>query len=285
MGIFGFIDDMKEKAEKRKRAAEYRRKARQYIEDGERIYNTAYSEVFSYSYETSKKIEKHYDYKQQIIKELKSDVAPVITRFNDFDIDRKVIDSPSVNASVLSSISGMDLCKSLSSSDHSVYSVFPIPRLDELFSDPDEEYWEARRQKDEANRFYENMKYERNNLHNIKEKMRTIRYYIDDEKELLAGLTSKVKNISAQLNTSMKRKRFSQSEADYLKGVHEIAQSLSELLTTKFFDNNFNITSQYKTAFEKIKAIDNSLPTAPTISQGTEVLRKLLEIFDKPLRT
>lgn len=277
MGLFDLFNDLKEKSEKRKRADEYRRIAKRYVQDGEKIYNKAYSEVLSYSNEISYEIEQHYNYKQQILKEISSDVMPVLSKFNNFDIDKKVFDAPSINTSTLSSLSGVDMVGKLSLS---LAPSFLIPSILDLFSDPDEEYWEARSQMEEAERFYDNMRYERDKLYNIKENLRTIRYYIYDEKQLLDNLMLKVRNISSQLKSSMNKYSFSQAEADYLKGVHKIAQNISKLLTTKFLNNDFTITRQYKQAFEKIKAIDNSLQSAPTISQGTEGIRKILEILD-----
>ncbi|MDF2892046.1 MAG: hypothetical protein K0R80_2413 [Clostridia bacterium] len=280
MGIFDIFDDMKEKSDKRRRAEEYRRRAREYVKDGERIYNEAYSQVTSYSYETSCKIENHYNYKQRIIKEISSDVSPVLSRFNSFDIDHKVFDAPSVNDSLLSSLSGKDLFSGVSS----FASTLSIPSILDLFSDPEEEYWEARRQKDEAKRFYEDVKYEREKLRNIKEKMRIIRSYIDDEKQLLDSLVSKVNNITSQLRLGMTKTSFTQSEADYLKGVHRIAQNMSELLTTRFLDNNFTITSQYQLSFDRLKQINSSIEVAPSVTEGTEGIRKLLDILGTTTR-
>jgi hypothetical protein len=276
MGLFDLFDDMKEKSSKRRQAEEYRRSAKKYVQDGERIYNNAYSEVSSYSYETSYKIEQHYSYKQRIVKEISGDVSPVLSRFNSFNIDRRVLEAPSIDTLSLSSISGKDLLGGFSAS---FAPSFPIPSIFDLFSDPEEEYWEARRQKDEAKRFYENMKYERDRLRNVKEKLRNIRYYMDDEKKLLDSLNMKLRNITTQLNTGMNKTSFTKDEADYLKGIHKIAMQISDLLTIKFLNENFTITDQYQLAFGKIKEINQALEETPSISSGNEGFKRLLDIL------
>lgn len=281
MSIFDFFDDMKEKSAKRKQAEEYRRSAKKYVADGERIYNKAYSEVTAYSNETSYKIDQHYSYKQRIIKELGSDVKPVLSRFNSFDIDKRIFDAPSIDTSSLGALSGMSLMQGFSSSK----PLLQIPSIFDLFGDPEEEYWEARRQRDQAKWFYEDMKYERQKLNTIKDNMRTIRNYIYDEKQILENLVLKVKNITSQLKSSMMKTSFSQLEADYLKGIHKIALSISELLTTRFLNDDFTITSQYKSTFERIKEINNAIATAPTISEGSDGVRRLIEIIAGTIRT
>jgi len=276
MGLFDLLDDIKGKNDRRRQAEEYRRRAKEYVRDGQEIYEKAYSDVSSYSYETKYKVEQHYSYKQKVIKEFSSDIAPVLSSFSNFNIDSKVFDTPSISGS----ISGIDLFGGLSAS---FAPTLPIPSIFDLFEDADEEYYEARRQSDEAKSYHENMKYEREKLRNVKENMRAVRSFIDDEKRLIENMVSKLKNISTQLKTGMTKSNFSKDEAEYLKELHKIAVSINDLVSTKFLNDNFTVTNQYQLAFNKIKEIDSSLAAVPLISDGSDSLRKLLEVIDRTI--
>lgn len=276
MGIFDFLVEMEEKNEKRKQAEEYRKRAREYVRDGEALYNKAYSEVSSYAYDTSRKIEQHYNYKQKVIREISSDISPVLSGFEKFNIDSKIFDSPDISGTRSTILSGSAL---LGNSFTSVMPRVNLLSLLDLFSDVGEEYYEARRQRDEAKRFYEDMKYEREKLRNAKENLKNIRNVIIDERELLDGMLLRLKQITIQLNSEMNKQSFSHAEAMYLKGIHKIASSVNSLISTKFLNDNFTITSQYEKSLDKIKSINNSLQSAPTISSDNKEWLRILEII------
>jgi hypothetical protein len=277
LGLFDLFEDVKENSRKRKQADEYRRRAKKYVEDGERLYEKTYSDVVSYANETRYKIEQHYRYKQDLVRKISKEVNPVLKRFSDFDIDRKVIDMPQIDSSSFGTFSGGGLFASFTDGPPTISGGAFL--LDILLGDADEEYWEARRQRDEAKRFYEDMKYEREKLRNEKEKMRDIRYFISDEKQLLENLIQKIGQITSLLDSGMKKSSFNKSEADYLKSVHKIAEQINGLISKKFLNDNFTINKQYYAVFENIKAIDHELSEAPTITDGTETLRKIMKLI------
>ncbi|MCD8503247.1 MAG: hypothetical protein LRY71_18320 [Bacillaceae bacterium] len=138
-----------------------------------------------------------------MLKELSSDIIPLLSDFDSFDIDRRVMEPPSVSSSSFASLSGTALF-----GKHAFAPTREVPSLFDLFGDSEEEYWEARRQRDEAKWFYEDMKYEKEKLKNVKEKMRMIRFFIDDEKKLLDGLNEKLKKISSELKIRVKQVHF-----------------------------------------------------------------------------
>lgn len=276
MGFWEFVDDMKEKAEKREKIKEYRKRAKKYVEDGEKIYNRAYSEISSYSADTKYKIDQHYNYKQSLIKEISNEIKPVLVNFEKFNIDKRIIDISNSNISISSSLKGCDNFSHYSSTH---VPVLILPKLIELFSDPEEEYWEAREQKNEAELFYEKMKYEKERLNNVKAQMKNIRCFIEDEKMMLDSLMAKTRKITAQLQIELTKNSFSQEQSEYLKGIHKIAVGIKDILEVKFLDDSLNITDEYQMAYKRVKEINTLLDNAPLINKGNSNLLDMLVII------
>ena len=260
MGLFGIFGEMKENNDRRSEAREYNKRAQEYVRDGREIYEKAQDDVSSYSFKTKLKVEEHYNYKRRVVGELSKDVYPVLSSFKNFDIDSKIFDTPSISNTSNNSLGA--LIGGASSFDSISGSLIAI------------------RQRDEAKSYYESMKHEREKLRNIKENMRVIRIFMEDEKQLIDSMESKLKTISSQLKENMSKDSFSVKEADYLKVLHAIAESINGLISNKFLDDNLSVSKQYKSSFDKLKAIDTSLGSEPSLKQGKNSITKLLEIID-----
>ena len=281
MGLFGIFGEMKENNDRRSEAREYNKRAQEYVRDGREIYEKAQDDVSSYSFKTKLKVEEHYNYKRRVVGELSKDVYPVLSSFKNFDIDSKIFDTPSISNTSNNSLGALiGGASSFDSISGSLIAILPIPNILNLFGNADEEYYEARRQRDEAKSYYESMKHEREKLRNIKENMRVIRIFMEDEKQLIDSMESKLKTISSQLKENMSKDSVSVKEADYLKVLHAIAESINGLISNKFLDDNLSVSKQYKSSFDKLKAIDTSLGSEPSLKQGKNSITKLLEIID-----
>ena len=264
MGLFDLFDVMKKSARKRKRkkTEKYRKIAKEYIQDGKNLYNEAHSDIVFHVKETNDRIVQHYRYKQHLLWEISQDVKQVLQQCTNFYIDRRVFETPRISSSLVDSYSGRGVIANFSVT---IVPSIRVPRILSLHSNSNEEYAKAKGQKNEAKRFYKEMILDRERFIYAKGKMKGIRNFITAERKLLDCIISKVKQITVQLNSSIKSSTFSGLEADYLKVVHKIAETINELLTTKFLNDNIRVSRQYEDVFTKIKIIHNVLKKAPSI--------------------
>jgi hypothetical protein len=276
-GKMGFFSDALDNYEKRSKAREYRQRGEEIIERANSKYQEKYSRVSDYVYETQRKITSHYNYKKDIMRKLDIDVTPVLTAFEKFDIDKKVMSAPIMPSGSDSALSlNFDSSSAFKRSLDDCKGNFSIPIFD-FFGDASDEYYAAKMFKVDAEVYAKDLEYRRSELDTLKTKMSVIRDLLYEERNLLDRLVPKLNNISAKLKTDMKRSSFSEAEANYAKAVYEIAKTLSLLLTTKFIDDNFDITNHYQRTMDAINSINNNLPETPeNLSSGE--WQKLLTI-------
>lgn len=271
MGLFDLFNDVKESADRSRQAREYIQRAKELVREGDQLYERAYDKVTSYASETEYRIRKHMNYKRDIAKELGGNIGVTLKEFRNFNIDTKIIEAPSIQDST----AGLDIFKSSMSSCMPNISIPSI--LDMFISDDD--YYEAKRQRDEAKAYKERMKREREKLESYKEKMSEIRSFMDAEKNELDTLMSKLRRMTDDLNKGMQKGSYSSQEAEYLKGVHKIAECVAKLLSTEFLSDGFSVNQRYAKAFEGIKQINQSLPYFPSISDSNTLgaIKKILD--------
>lgn len=281
MGLFDLFEDAKENMENAKKAREYIRQAKEYIEDGNRIYNNAYNKVESYANETKYRLQEHQRYKCSIAKELSNNISPIINDFKQFNIDSKIIKEFNIELNNKNNISINDINSGISLfTNNSIFgNTINIPSLSDLFIS-DEDYYEARRQRDEAKFFKQQMRYERERLYGYKEKMSIIRDFIRDEKYELDTLVNKVKSLSKQIEEAMKKRTFTSEEAKYLKGINAITEQITNMISSNFLSENFNISSKYQQAYEEIKNINANISSSPSINDDS-LCKYIISIIKK----
>lgn len=281
MGFFDLLSDAKDSMDKRRQAREYIQRAKELVREGDDIYERAYNKVISYASETEYKLRQHNDYKKQLAKELSGTIDITLRDFGCFNIDAKTISAPSVQKtstglhSFESTMSSFSDFKSIISNRIPYLDILSI--LDMFISDDD--YYEAKRQHDEAKRYKEHMKMERDKLNNYKEKMSEIRSFISSERSELDSLIGKLRKMIGELKDGMQKSNFSIEEAQYLKGIHKIAEWLVTLLSTDFLNDAFSISQRYQKVFSEIKNINQNLPYAPSItdSNTVAVIKRILD--------
>lgn len=265
MGLFDLFGDVKDNMDKRRQAREYIQRAKELVREGNDIYERAYSKVTSYASETEYKLRKHTDYKQQIAKELRGTINTTLKDFGRFNIDAKTISAPTI-----STLSVQEISTGLRGFESAMLSCMPhldVPSIFDMFI-TDDDYYEAKRQRDEAREYKERMKMEREKLNNYKEKMSEIRSFISSEKSELDSLVGKLKKMTSELKSGMQKSSFSIEEAQYLKGIHKIAECVVTLLSTEFLSDAFSISQRYQKVFSDIKNINQNLPYAPSITDS-----------------
>lgn len=263
MGLFDIISGAKENYNKRSQAREYIQRAKELVNEGNNIYQQAYAKVSIFAHETEYKLRQHAEYKKKIAKEFGGTIGNTLSNFDKFNIDAKTIYSPTI---AFENFSMQDSSFGLSVFSTSITSCIrpDIPFSNFYFSD--EDYYAAKSQRDEARRFKERMKYEREALYAYRDKMSEIRSFIDMEKYELDSLMNKISKMVYELNRAMEKNSFTIEEAEYFKHVRVISGKVIELISTKFLSDNFNIDQKYQTLFEEIKLINQNLPVAPSIN-------------------
>lgn len=254
-----------ENSEKKRETRELISQAKQYISEGDSIYEKAYDKVTSYASETEYKLRQHAEYKQKLARELGSNVGNTLKNFSSFNIDSKVIEAPTISGNT----GGVDI-SIFKSATSSCMPRIDTPSIFDFFAS-DDDYYEAKRQRDEAKRYKERMKLEKERLYRYKEQMGEIQSFINSERNELDLLMAKVNKMTSELNSGMKKSSFTRDEADYLKGIHKITERVVDLLSTQFLTDSFSISSKYQKLFDGIKQINQNLPYAPSITDRSTI--------------
>ena len=258
MGLFDLFEDAKENVEKAQRAREYRQRAKELVREAEDIYERAYDRTMKVVCKVENELKQHINFKEGIGKELKSDVNIVVSKFKAFDIDSKI---ERMNDKMEQ---GFSMNRFQSALDNCIIMNPQIPsKLDSFFNT--EDYYEAKRQRDEARRYKEQMKAEREKLYSYKDRIEAISEFLKNEKYELDILMKKIRTMTEELKDGMNKEQFSEEEAQYLKGIQKITESIMELLSTDFLSNDFRINEVYMDSYEKIKKINMNLPDSPNL--------------------
>lgn len=271
MGLFDLFSDAKDNMDKKRQAREYIKRAKELVREGEDIYERAYDNVTSYASETQYRLHQHMNYKNKVAKELGSSIGETLRNFKNFNVDAKIMIAPSIQESN----SGLSIFESTSSN---FIQQRDMPSIFDMFIS-DDNYYEAKRQRDEARYYKDRMKMERDKLYDYKNKMSEIRTFIDSEKRELDSLMGKLKKMTSELKTGMQKSNFSVEEAEYLKRLHQIAESVVGLLSTEFLSDGFSINQRYQKAFTDVKNINQDLPSAPSINDVNTIgaIKRILD--------
>lgn len=265
MGLFGdIIDNLSEKHERRKYAAQYRKDAIYYVERGKEIINRAYEKASADALKTETAVHEFNNFRRRTADKLQTSVHPLLEEFQSFDINAR-IKTPELEFSKSSHISDINFSGSFGVSMPSIN----VSSILDLFDDSD--YDEAKFAKMNAKSFYEDMKYRRSLMEEKREKMREIRSFISEQEFVINSLIEKLEAADDKLQDSMKKEVFTQEEADFLTGTAKCAQLIFNLLETEFMTDNYDIETKAKTLLEQLKTIDSNLPAAPEIRKASKI--------------
>lgn len=90
-------------------------------------------------------------------------------------------------------------------------------------------------------------------------------------KERTGLLMGKLRTMAGQLKLGMQKTSFSTEEAEYLKGIHKIAEGIVALLSTEFLNDAFSINPKYQEIYADIKNMNQNLPSVPSIADPNTV--------------
>lgn len=250
MGLFG---KAKDNYDRRKDIAEYNYRAREYVSDGQRIYEDAYVNLQIACSKTESKVNEYIRYKQGIFDEINKTLKKIDAENHEIRLLQKVeyIDFETCAVRQQEQLDCID--KAL--------ATWVIPSVSDLFSSVSlEDYYEAKQNMYRAKAYKETMRTKRDELKNARDAVRSIPDFIYDEKHQIEELMDKFRKTVAGMNNDNSEER--------TNCLCQIAQAIADLLTTQFINNNYQITAQYSQVHNRISAINNSLSGAQWLIEG-----------------
>ncbi|MDE6087191.1 MAG: hypothetical protein K2G25_02265 [Oscillospiraceae bacterium] len=228
--------------EKRQQIADWNYRAREYVSEGQRIYEEAYGNLV---YECSKvgdKVRNFVNYKQQVLKEINATLKSI--NQSAIDINISSIDFASLDRCAVTQ------SEQLTCVDKAL-DTWVVPEISDWFRDVSyEDYYGAKSNMNRAKAYKEQMKTKREMLRNAKYAVRSIPDFLSDEKSQIEQLMEKFRKTANGIKPSEKER------ADSLC---TIANLIAKSLSTQLLDNNYQITQQYQEIHNQISYTNNSL--------------------------
>lgn len=125
---------------------------------------------------------------------------------------------------------------------------------------------EKNKRVEDANIYLENSKVyeakiniEVKKLKSLRSRMKLIRYKINEEAGLLSRLTEKLELIANYQSTILSKEHILAEEKEKFNVLTLIAKAINETITTKFFTDSGDITSEYEKVLENLKHVENMI--------------------------
>ncbi|MBQ6006267.1 MAG: hypothetical protein IJL14_08475 [Selenomonadaceae bacterium] len=278
MGFFDRFspEERRWRREAKEEAEDYRREARNLLSEAKDVYDD-YKEMKGESQraanELNNLLRNYNSYKADVLKELSGDINISIENFKRFNISNRVA-LPSNFSTSAPSIASVNVSSMFSSMPGASFN--PINIALSVFSDPYKDRDKAMDQKYAAQEYLYKVQDALNDMQILYRSLNNSQRYIEDEKSNLAQLMEKVRKIISQLNAAMNRNSFTEKEARYMTGISKIADKIKSSLEQRIISNSGDIDSNYKLYSGKIKDINNLIPAAPTVSDSSNWLDRLL---------
>ena len=239
----GFFSKAKDNYDRRKDIAEYNYKAREYVSEGQRIYEDAYENLRTACYKTQDKIYKYVRYKKEILNEINRTLRKIDVSNKEIHLSMD-INFRSLESSSVVQEERLDVVDKM-------LATWTTPSLKDFFVDvSSSDYYMARSEMQRAKSYRDRMKMERERLRDTKYAVQKIPDFLYEEQRQIDSLMEKFRKTADGINQGN-----SKEKVEVLK---QIAEVIAGLLTTQFLDNNYQITSQYMGVYNQISAINKS---------------------------
>ncbi len=240
----GLFSKAKDNYDKRKDIAEFNYRTREYISEGERIYEKAYEELRVACNKSADKADKYVRYKQDVLNEINKIMKSIDSEHKNMSLSLK-INIPNIEAS------GVVQNEKLGAIDKAL-ATWVAPSVSDFFVNVSAmDYYEAKSEMNKAKSYRERMKMKRDELREAKYAVQKIPDFICEEQKQIDELMGKFRKTADAINNS--------DTAEKVESLNKIAKLIADLLTTQFIENNYEITAQYMTVYKRISEINNSL--------------------------
>lgn len=257
----GFLSGMKDNMERRQRTREYLQSAKEYIKDGEELYQNAYDRVLRRAEKTQNAMRKHMEYKREVSRRLGDEILPTIQNFHvpniSVNIDPPFIEGKKAGLSTFDNVLASVICQ----------NPIPIPSIMDLFIS-EEDYQEARNQRDEAKQFKQQMKFERERLYAYRDRMSMITDMLSEERNQIDTLLRKLDFMTNKLETFEQNEKHNEREVEYIKAIKKISEAICKVLSADFLTDDMEISNSYKNIMNGIEQINCSIPATDNITDN-----------------
>ena len=264
-------DERRWRQEARDDAEEYRRKAREELDEAKGHYEDFkeyQSDAKEASRELSKEMKEYLEYKASVLDELGTEVGQTLQDFKDFKIEVRVPAEIKINANITSDLLRKATAGISSSSIISTPSV-PTPsifKLANMLSDPFQEKDRAMEEMFQAQNYCSEMNCAATDMKGIRDKLRWLREDVRDSRTCIEEMMGKIRKILGLLNTSMQKDSFTKEEAEYFNAIYKIAGMIKKSLEYSMIGDDGFRTEAYRKYGERMKALNKSLPSAPSLT-------------------
>lgn len=242
MSIFS---DAKENYEQRKKIADYNYRAREYISDGQRIYQEAYNKLCDAFWKVEDKIHEHQRYKEKIAAEINSSLREIDASHKEYKISVKT-EYLSLGSSSITQEEKLDFVDK-------ALATWVTPSVSDLFNDNTMEYYEAKNNLSRAKWFKEDMRRKRDEMSVVRTAIQKIPEFMYEERKQIDELMQKFRKTNALI------KNGGSNTKEQVDALCQIAEIIAGSLTTQFLDNNYEITESYHTVHNKIVDLNSSM--------------------------
>ncbi len=248
----GLFSDAKKNYDRRRDIAEYNYRAREYISDGQRIYQEAYGKLQDACWRTGKKVNEYQNYKRNVLNEINRTLKEIDSSHEDYKLSSQ-IDFVNLDTCAVKQEEKLGIIDEM-------LATWVQPSVTDFFSDSTMEYYEAKANMQSARSYKDRMKYKRDELRNVRDAVLDIPGFLDDEKRQIEELMEKFRKTAKNIEQSNVQER--------MDALCQIAKLIADSMTTQFINNNYQVTEQYKTISSRFTTINNSLASAAWLIGG-----------------
>lgn len=248
----GLFDKAKDNYDRRREIAEYNYRAREYISEGQRIYEDAYVALCMACQKVDGKVSKYQRYKQQVLNEINRTLKAIDSSHKEYKLTSGV-DFVALDSCAVHQEEKLDVIDK-------ILATWVQPSITDFFTDNSSEYYEAKANMRNARTYKDRMKSKREELKLAKYAVQKIPDFIFQEQQQIDELMAKFRKTADSIS-----KEYSSEKAEALS---TIAKKIAESMTTQFIDNNYEITEQYRAVSKQFTVINNSLSNVSWLIGG-----------------
>lgn len=269
-------DRKRYREELRQQAREYREEAREFLQEAKELYNGDYkelrSEARSKANRVSDLIKSHNKYKAELLSELGGEISTTIENFKRVDIDNRIIKSINIDSGSSFSV------PTISSKAFEIGSfITNMPggnfQLSSLSftstSDLQRDRDKADEQRSKAQEYLSDVKYAIVDVEYVIQCLGNTQKYIEDERQYLGQLMDKIRPLIQRLTSAMDKQSYTEQEAKFIKGICCIAEQIKNTLEEQITDKYGSIQGNYKKYSQRLKDINDAIPSAPVLSSSS----------------
>lgn len=243
----GLFDKAKDNYEKRQKIAEWNYQAREYVSEGQRVYEEAYGNLAYACMKVENKMQDFVRWKQKVLDEINRTLKNLDSQHSDLKLSLKV-DFINLETCAVTQSEQLDCV------DRAL-ATWVVPSVSDLFHNiSSEEYYEAKHNMQQAKMYKAQMKAKRDELRQAKYAVQEIPNFISNEKNQIEQLMEKFRKTAENISQSNTEERVS--------SLQQIAKLIADSLSTKFIDNQYQVTEQYTDIHRRIAMTNQSLENA-----------------------